>query len=337
MNNLTNQKKILVLISDAGSSAYICSIIKNESNFFNWKIYALNNSPALNYLKINKFPYIFFSSLKDINLIINKEKPNIVLYGTGWIDFSSFINKTLRKKNKDVITFGLIDHWTGYKIRFSKNSLPDAILVSDSIAKKKAKIIFSPKTSIFQIRNYYLENLKSYYASIKNRNKNSIVFISEPTKVKNNPLDFNKFEYDFLEDIMKKFKRVIIRLHPTEHKKKYNDIILRFKKNKIKVVEAHKENLATTLSQSKLTIGIESTALYISYLLGIKTISYIPNKFKKPSIPLPSKYVLNNLKKIKYLDFSDNKKKKKYPRTNTFYEVVNLFLKKKDNDNKLKR
>jgi len=136
---------------------------------------------------------------------------------------------------------------------------------------------------------------------------------------------------------MEKFKRVIIRLHPTEHKKKYNDIILRFKKNKIKVVEAHKENLATTLSQSKLTIGIESTALYISYLLGIKTISYIPNKFKKPSIPLPSKYVLNNLKKIKYLDFSDNKKKKKYPRTNTFYEVVNLFLKKKDNDNKLKR
>ena len=37
------------------------------------------------------------------------------------------------------------------------------------------------------------------------------------------------------------------------------------------VVEAYKEDLATTLSKSKLTIGIGSTALYI-LLFGIKTI-----------------------------------------------------------------
>jgi hypothetical protein len=50
----------------------------------------------------------------------------------------------------------------------------------------------------------------------KNNKKDFVVFISEPTKV--NPLDFNAVEYDLLTDILKKFDKVIIRLHPTEPK-----------------------------------------------------------------------------------------------------------------------
>ena len=128
---------------------------------------------------------------------------------------------------------------------------------------------------------------------------------------------------------MKIFNKVIIRLHPTEHKEKYNEIISKFINKNIKVIEPYEESLATTLSKSKLTIGIESTALYTSYLLGIKTISYIPNKYKEPSIPLPKKYILTNLKKLKEINFSIPQQKKLNYKVKTFYEIVNLFLKKK--------
>ena len=326
MNNHINQKKILVFINDAGASAYICSIILNESNDFNWKVYAISNSPASKELEKNKIFYNKFLLLDEINEIIKKENPNIVFYGTGWINFSGSIKESIKKNS--IKTFALIDHWVNYELRFLKNCLPDVILVADDVAKKKAESIFNSKVQIFQIKNYYLENIKYNYLLSNSKIKDCVVFISEPTKVKKNVLDFNKFEYEFLEDILKIFNKVIIRLHPTEHKEKYNEIISKFINSDIKVIEPYEESLATTLSKSKLTIGIESTALYTSYLLGIKTISYIPNKYKEPSIPLPKKYILTNLEKLKDLDFSIPQQKKLNYKVKTFYEIVNLILKK---------
>lgn len=327
MNKHINQKKILVFINDAGASAYICSIILKEINDFNWKVYAISNSPASKELEKNKIFYKKFFSLDKINEIIQKENPNVVFYGTGWMNFSGVVKESTKKSNIKI--FALIDHWVGYQLRFLKDCLPDVILVTDNVAKKKAESIFNSKVHIFQIKNYYLENIRYNYLLSNSKIKDRVVFISEPTKVKQNVLDFNKFEYDFLEDILKIFNKVIIRLHPTEHKEKYNEIISKFINKNIKVIEPYEESLATTLSKSKLTIGIESTALYTSYLLGIKTISYIPNKYKEPSIPLPKKYILTNLKKLKEINFSIPQQKKLNYKVKTFYEIVNLFLKKK--------
>lgn len=326
MNNHINQKKILVFINDAGASAYICSIILNESNDFNWKVYAISSSPASKELEKNKISYKKFFLLDEINEIIKKENPNVVFYGTGWINFSGAIKEST--KNNSIKTFALIDHWVNYKLRFLKGCLPDVILVADDVAKKKAESTFNSEVQIFQIKNYYLENIRYNYLLSDSKIKDSVVYISEPTKVKNNFLDFSKFEYELLEDILKIFNKVLIRLHPTEHKEKYNEIISKFINSNIKVIEPYKESLATTLSKSKLTIGIESTALYTSYLLGIKTISYIPNKYKEPSIPLPKKYILTNLEKLKDLDFSIPQQKKLNYKVKTFYEIVNLILKK---------
>ena len=299
MKNNFNTKQILVFTNDAGASAYIASIISNESKLFNWTVYVISNSPATKELDKYNIPYNKFLLLNEVSEIIKKKQPDIILYGTGWLNFNVIIKKNSQKYN--IKTIALIDHWGNYKRRFSKNVLPDAIIVMDDTAQKIALDTFNSEVDIFKIKNYYLQDISHSYSLKKNNKKDFVVFISEPTKV--DPLDFNAVEYDLLTDILRKFEKVIIRLHPTEAKNKYNKVTSSYPKSIIKVVKSSEEDLATTLSKSKLTIGIGSTALYVSFLLGIKTISYIPNRYKLPTIPLPQKYNLTNLEDLSSIDF----------------------------------
>ena len=320
MSKSINLKKILVFINDAGSSNYICSIISNESKFFNWSIYAVADSPGSKKLEYSQILYTKFFSLDEMSDIIKKQKPDIVLYSTGWLNFSSIVSDNAKKYNYK--TVALIDHWVSYQKRFNSNAFPDAILVMDDIAYKKANKIFNSKSAIFKIKNYYLEEIKSDYA-LRERKKDHIVFLSEPEISDKDNLKI--FEYGLLKDILKMFDKVIVRLHPKESKNKYNDFIAKFPKANVSVVNLYDENLGSTLSKSKLSIGFQSTALYFSYLLGINTISILPKKSLISNIFLPKKYILTNLSHIKNLKFSNKKPEKSNIRAVTFYESINLL------------
>ena len=91
------------------------------------------------------------------------------------------------------------------------------------------------------------------------------------------------------------------------------------------MVNPYDENLGSTLSKSKLSIGFQSTALYLSYLLGINTISILPKKSLISNIPLPKKYILTNLSYIENLKFSNKKPEESNIRAVTFYESINLL------------
>lgn len=326
MKNNFNTKQILVFTNDAGASAYIASIISNESKLFNWTVYAISNSPATKELDKYNIPYNKFLFLNEVSEIIKKKQPDIILYGTGWLNFNVIIKENSQKYN--IKTIALIDHWANYKRRFSKNVLPDAIIVMDDAAQKIALDTFNSEVDIFKIKNYYLQNISNSYSLKKNNKKDFVVFISEPTK--EDPLDFNAVEYDLLSDILKKFDKVIIRLHPTESKNKYNKVTSSYPKSIIKVVKSSEEDLATTLSKSKLTIGIGSTALYVSFLLGIKTISYIPNRYKLPTIPLPQKYNLTNLEDLSSIDFSNEIRENVNSGALPFHQMLNYLLRSKN-------
>ena len=328
MKNNFNTKQILVFTNDAGASAYIASIISNESKLFNWTVYVISNSPATKELDKYNIPYNKFLLLNEVSEIIKKKQPDIILYGTGWLNFNVIIKENSQKYN--IKTIALIDHWGNYKRRFSKNVLPDAIIVMDDTAQKIALDTFNSEVDIFKIKNYYLQDISHSYSLKKNNKKDFVVFISEPTKV--DPLDFNAVEYDLLTDILRKFEKVIIRLHPTEAKNKYNKVTSSYPKSIIKVVESSEEDLATTLSKSKLTIGIGSTALYVSFLLGIKTISYIPNRYKLSpiTIPLPQKYSLTNLEDISSIDFSNAIRENVNSGALPFHQMLNYLLRSKN-------
>lgn len=326
MKNNFNTKQILVFTNDAGASAYIASIISNESKLFNWTVYAVSNSPATKELDNYNIPYNKFLFLNEVSEIIKKKQPDIILYGTGWLNFNVIIKENSQKYN--IKTIALIDHWANYKRKFSKNVLPDAIIVMDDAAQKIALDTFNSEVDIFKIKNYYLQNISNSYFLKKNNKKDFVVFISEPTK--EDPLNFNAVEYDLLTDILKKFDKVIIRLHPTKSKNKYNKVTSSYPKSIIKVVKSSDEDLATTLSKSKLTIGIGSTALYVSFLLGIKTISYIPNRYKLPTIPLPQKYNLTNLEDLSSIDFSNAIRENVNSEALPFHQMINYLLRSKN-------
>tara|TARA_A100001011_G_scaffold380274_1_gene447392 strand:- start:3 stop:977 length:975 start_codon:yes stop_codon:yes gene_type:complete len=319
-----NLKKILVFVNDAGSSNYICSIISNENKFFNWSIYAVADSPGSKKLENSQILYTKFFSLDEMSDIIRKQKPDIVLYSTGWLNFSSIVSDNAKKYNFK--TVALVDHWTGYHERFRKNAFPDIILVMDDAAYKKANKIFNSKSTIFKIKNYYLDEIKSDYAFRKK--KDHIVFLSEPEIINKDNLKI--FEYTLLENILKMFDKVIVRLHPKEPKNKYYDLICKFPKANVSVVDPYDESLGSTLSKSKLSIGVQSTALYLSYLIGINTISILPKRSLMSNIPLPKKYILTNLNYIKNLNFSNKKIGELNIKAATFYESIN-FLSKRTN------
>ena len=113
-------------------------------------------------------------------------------------------------------SIALIDHWTNYKGRFSENSLPDAILVMDDLARKIAIKEFNSKVNIVQIKNYFMEGMLSNFFLIENKtfdfifaniNKNILLSDLEVYNQclnKNGHLFMSGFYLNDLKDIQKK-------------------------------------------------------------------------------------------------------------------------------------
>ena len=132
------------------------------------------DSPASRILESSQILYTKLFSLDEINDILKKKKPDIVLYGTGWLNFSSTLSDNAKKYNFKIVS--LIDHWTSYNQRFHNNAFPDAILVMDDTAYKKANKIFKSKSIIFKIKNYYLDAVKSA-CDFGKKKRDHIVFL----------------------------------------------------------------------------------------------------------------------------------------------------------------
>ncbi|EDZ62384.1 conserved hypothetical protein [Sulfurimonas gotlandica GD1] len=272
----------------------------NEKEY-EWNVYALEDSIASKIFKKYDIEFDSIFNLSELNNIVSKIQPNVIFYGTGWqVDFSNIVkNICMNTKIKSV---ALIDHWSNYKERFAKESLPDTIIVMDDLANKIAKKTFNNKVNIIQLKNHFIEYMISNFSLIEHKSLDSIVFLSQPTVV--NKVDLDAYEYTLVETLLNFFDNIIIRLHPSENENKFNKIIAKYPKVIVKIVKPHEEDLLITLSQSKLTIGLSSMALYISCLLNIDTVSCVLNSGIKPNIPIPKKYVIKNLNDLKDIVFS---------------------------------
>lgn len=305
---------ISVISNDAGATEYLASLIQSQSSNINWNVFALVNSPASKIFKRLEIPFSTINKVEELYEKFNTKTTDIFMYGTGWQENFSKIIKETCIKNK-IKSIGLIDHWITYEDRFYKDALPNFIMIMDDNAYKLAKDTFPEKVGILQVKNYFLEQVKSSFTLIQNKSFLSVVFISEPTSIiaKNNFQDENAYgftEYSAVEDLLQKFDSLIIRLHPSDEINKYNYIVEKYYDKNITIIKPYEEELIETLSKSKLTIGFDGMALYISYVLGIKTISYMPNNERELTIPIPKRYLLrdiNDLHKVKFetLDFDD--------------------------------
>lgn len=322
--------KILAVSNDAGASEYIAHLVLNEFDNADWLICVLPDSPAYKIFKKLKIKFKLIESIHHLTTIVDLERPNIILYGTGWqIDFQVVVeNLSLSYKIESI---ALIDHWINYRERFKNNTFPKNIMVMDDIASELAKKNFGKNINIIQLKCHYLENTKILFHSLQHKSANSIVFISEPTSeiAKYNLGHENSYgftEYSVLDQLLTHFDQIIVRLHPSDKENKYDHIIQKYPDKKITIVYPYEEELVVTLSKSNLTIGFDGMALFISYYLGIKTISYMPTNKRDLTIPMPKTYLIHDLNLLKSVSFENNFECELNKNTITFNEAIKAIL-----------
>jgi hypothetical protein len=286
-------KKALVVSHDSGGAECLSSyLLKNRINF---KAYLKGPAKKIFLGKFKKKLKIvnFKNALKNIDHIITS---------TSW---SSNIEKKfiLKAKKKKIKTISILDHWINYKERFiyrEKLVLPDKILTLDAYAQAIAKKNF-PFVKIYKIENDYIKDFVKKYK--KNPKKKYFLYLSEPlnnffsTLLDENKLDYD--EFDALKYFLKNFKKIFnynmpicIRLHPSDHKNKYNKIVKNFKSD-LNIFFSKNKYLEDDIALAIAVFGCETMAMAQAVILKKKVISVIPD-FSNQNCRLP-------FSQIKYL------------------------------------
>jgi len=275
----TQNKKIAIISNDAGGAEILCKwIYENPKNKF---VFSLKG-PALNIFKINKIKYTNLSYKEAV------KKSDIVFTGTSLKSNHELNAIKLAIKNK-INTYSFLDHWINYCNRFKrgkKNIIPKTIFVIDRYAFSIAKKKFGKKVKL--LNNFYFKSIKKNKFKFKFNNK--ILYLSS-----NNDLNlkkqfisdkeiFNRFLIKFKKEF-KKYRTLLIRLHPTEKDQKYNKIIIN-NNYKIKIKIDKSKNIYEALKKVSVVAGFDSMGLVIAKLKGLKSFNLkLKNSFEKNYIP----------------------------------------------------
>jgi hypothetical protein len=273
--SFSKKYKYGIICHDAGGAEIISSLLLAEK--LNYKVYL--EGPAIKVFKEKKVN----SENTELNKLI--EESDIFILGTSWqSDLEYNVINLIKNNNKYIIS--ILDHWTNYLSRFTRNnilSLPNEIAVCDSYAMEisiKEFKNFDLKISLIQ--NYYFNEIIN-----KNDNYEPIqiqfdyLYICEPISL---PLlmshkglkfyDFDEFYIlnDFLNGIDKKSK-ILIRLHPSEEKDKYIKVLEQSERN---FTISENTSLLYDIKSSKNIYGWCSMALIVAKVLKKNVLFFNP-------------------------------------------------------------
>ena len=147
--------------------------------------------------------------------------------------------------------------------------------------------------------NYFLDDLKKKikqkFLKKKNTKKKNILYLTEPVEAQAVKLFKNKYHWGFNEfDLMTLFinrvKKIsknfdlILRVHPSENKKKY----LKFQ-NKLKFRFSKNKDILKDIGWADVIVGLDTMAMVIGLFSKKKVFTTLP--FKKKKITLPFKKI----------------------------------------------
>lgn len=238
----------------------------------------------------------------EIDNFIIKHDPDFIITGTSAEDFcEKYIWKSAEKFK--ILSFGILDHWVLYGIRFSKYNIseiseyefmkeliymPTKVLVTDEYAKDGAIKDGILENKILVSGNPYFDYLLEKKEEIekyvnKNQNEINILFVSQPLSALYNEDYVSNYYWGYNErtifmttisiigKIAKKYNKrikMIIKLHPKEEKNNFEDIILSNHYNNISFeVDRNTDGIELVLS-SDIVMGISSMLLVEAVILG---------------------------------------------------------------------
>ncbi len=247
---------VVVSAHDVGAANIIFSFIekyKHHNYFYNLE------GPAKKFFLKKEYKNYHLDEIPD--------SPDFLISGTGWqTDHEHLARKHFYSKNLYVIT--VIDHWVNYPERFKKDKdgiFANEIWVTDKKALAKARNELSFK-NIKLIKNYYLDNIVNKIKRNISLETESILYLSEPIRhEEGKEFDYLNFFFKSIDLLNIGDRKIIFRLHPTEHEDKYKDFLSNCSKE-IKI--DRKRNVEDSIIASKYIFGIQSMALYTAALAG---------------------------------------------------------------------
>jgi len=283
--------KIAIYCHDAGAGELLIALYEHFINIFSFTHYTIQNSPYDKLLHTKSICYVT-STQESIYQNLTTKRYDMILFGTSWQDDTEKFFLQYAKINS-IPTIAFLDHWTFYDKRF-KNTYPDYIATHDFYSTQIAKQNNLP--NIIPIKNYYLDKLLTQYKKLDIKEKNQLLYCTEPTaevakKRFGNPdyWGFNEIDiYKELQKIAQQYNLSLkLRLHPSDTPQKY----LAIDKN----LMISKQTLIEDIAESKLIIGIDTIALYYAYVFNKYAVSYIPSNSRKATIPLPKTNIISNI------------------------------------------
>lgn len=218
---------------------------------------------------------------------------DLVLTGTSW---ASDLEKTaiIKAKESGKTVASYIDHWVNYKKRFVLNevtTLPDEIWLGDEEALRIAAKSF-PEGNLKLVPNPYFEDIKEEFMKIRPPAKSRadelhILYVAEPVedlaiKVFGDARHYGYTEFEALDGFLVSLGRsdfrmraiLRLRLHPSEKKGKYSQVLLRFSDIQVEISEGN--SLVQDCAWADWVVGCESMAMVIGILGNKKVFTAIP-------------------------------------------------------------
>lgn len=270
---------IAIISHDSGGAEVLSSYVASEAGNF---IYSLDG-PAESIFR-RKLGHI--DNIKPERAIQGADR---VLLGTSWP--ASFEWQALQlAKSQGKYTVSFLDHWTNYKARFVRNNkvvLPDELWVGDTYAKAMAEEAF-PNTRIVLKENPYLNEIQMQLKKVGENNNqvsNRYLYVCEPIEkhciaMHGNPLHKGYTEYTalryFLDNIhacMGRVDEIIIRLHPSEPKGKYDKIIEAYS---LPIRCSSDTTLLEEVSRAEAVFGCNTMAMVVALLANKSVVCCIP-------------------------------------------------------------
>jgi len=271
IRNKNYRRRVLVIAHDAGGGEIIAAYVKKHRANVDFFVYVAG--PAYDVFRREKIPCKRIgSSLEYIRYVVKKHKDvaYILLDTGGWSSIPLYAFQVARRMG--IMTCAYLDSWVLYRERFGypkrgwRNNLPDEIWVGDVQACILARRYF-PYSRVRYVSNQYFKNNISYFRSKRgDKPARKIIFMSDARFASESMLSMllNVLSYSSEPSIVR------IRLHPNDSSNRYDQVIANTPTH-VRVEISRKRDIVHDLLTAKLVIGMQTTALALAYLAGIKT------------------------------------------------------------------
>ena len=268
---------LAVVCHDAGSANVIIAWLKSYKGDFR----VCMEGPAKEIWK-KKFPVSEIFSNEEV---LNDAKT--LLSGTGVAKLEYFAR--IDAKKKSIKTIAVLDHWTHYKGRFTRDDneeLPDVIIVTDDYAYEIARDCF-PSEEIVQVSNSYLQQEAKLTQSARAKECRepieNILIIGEECRdisLKNNYFEFESIDYLMCNldkiNLSKNLININLRLHPSEAIDKYDFFQNKYQHLCTEFKITRNNELYEDIAWADLVVGMSSFALVVSMFSKTPTMSILP-------------------------------------------------------------